>query len=85
MPWPPLLPTGAVRATPLARRKTVRLTIAYTALHETWRHHEPGSATTGLANFCAAALNQKQEHNDKEHSSNYPNNRYIVHVTSPLF
>jgi hypothetical protein len=38
-----------------------------------------------LLNPCAAALDQDDKHNDKQHAGNNPNNCGTVHVNSPLF
>src|SRR5258708_19453277 len=37
-----------------------------------------------LLDFCAAALNEKKQHNYKKHAANYSNNRYVVHVDPPF-
>jgi hypothetical protein len=37
-----------------------------------------------LTNLSTTALNQNDQHDDKEHAGNYPDNRCIVHVSSPL-
>jgi hypothetical protein len=38
-----------------------------------------------LANSRATAIDQKQQHDDKEYTGNDPNNSDIVHVNSPYF
>jgi hypothetical protein len=38
-----------------------------------------------LLNSRAAALNQNDQHDDKENTGNYPDDRGIVHLNSPFF
>jgi len=37
-----------------------------------------------LLNPCATPLNQNDQHDDKEHAGNNPDNRGTVHVDSPF-
>jgi hypothetical protein len=37
-----------------------------------------------LVNLCAAALNEKKQHNYKKHAANYSNHGYVVHVDPPF-
>lgn len=41
-------------------------------------------SSTRLANPSTTALNQNDQHDDKEYAGDYPDNRCIVHVNSPL-
>jgi hypothetical protein len=38
-----------------------------------------------LLNFCAAALNQNDKHDDKQDSGNDPDQRCTVHCDSPFW
>jgi hypothetical protein len=44
--------------------------------------HSPAIAT-GLANSCATAIDQEQQHDNKKYTGNNPNNSDIVHANSP--
>jgi len=48
------------------------------------RRHPLFNAEIRLLNPCATPLNQNDQHDDKEHAKNNPNNRNTVHVDSPF-
>ena len=41
--------------------------------------------SSDLLNLRASALNQNDQHNDKEYAGNYPDNRSRIHFNSPFF